>query len=132
MFSELHNVFREAYKDESATKINGEDYKAVLLLGIKIILYQDDTLTIFNTSKGGDYYQEISEDEYTLFIEKGWRYALYTMAIDRYTAKTENIREKIREEINTRNNTRYLDFLKSNLELTMNKYYKITQKLNQL
>jgi hypothetical protein len=37
----------------------------------------------------------------------------------------------MKDEINGRNNSKYISFLKDTRKNTLTKYYKITQKLNQ-
>jgi hypothetical protein len=53
------------------------------------------------------------------------------MALERYTKKLTLIENKIKEEINGRNNANYLNFLKETRTQTLNNYYNVTQKLNQ-
>ena len=53
------------------------------------------------------------------------------MALERYTNKLTLIENKIKEEINGRNNANYLNFLKETRTQTLNNYYNVTQKLNQ-
>ena len=64
-------------------------------------------------------------------MEEGWSKGLNTMALDRYTSRLKLIESKIKTEVNGRNNTKYLDFLKTTRKETLNKYYKVTQKFNK-
>jgi len=132
MYNILHQVFEDALNDCGAVRLDGDDYRAVIYFGVKIINYnEDNSIVIYNTARGGDYYSEFTEDEYNLFMEEGWSKGLNTMALDRYTSRLKLIESKIKTEVNGRNNTKYLDFLKTNRKETLNKYYKVTQKFNK-
>ena len=132
MHNELHDIFEEAINYYNTANLDGFDYKARLSYGIKIVKYDDDnSIVIYNTAKGGDYYEELSEEEYDMFFREGWRIGVLKMALNRYTNKLKIIEDKIKEEINGRNNINYLDFLKQTRTTTLNNYYNVTQKLNQ-
>jgi len=132
MCNELHNVFEEALSYCNTANLDGIDYKARLSYGIKIVKYdEDDSIVIYNTSKGGDYYEELTEEQYDVFFKEGWKVGVLKMALERYTNKLTLIENKIKEEINGRNNANYLNFLKETRTQTLNNYYNVTQKLNQ-
>ena len=132
MYSELHNIFEEAMDYCNTANLDGIDYKARLSYGIKIVKYDDDdSIVIYNTAKGGDYYQELTEEQYDMFFKEGWKVGVLKMALERYTSKLTLIEQKIKEEINGRNNANYLNFLKETRTQTLNNYYNVTQKLNQ-
>lgn len=132
MSEELRNIFEEAMDYCNTANLDGIDYKARLSHGIKIVKYDDDdSIVIYNTSKGGDYYQEITEEQYEMFFKEGWKIGVLKMALERYTSKLSLIEQRIKEEINGRNNTNYLEFLKETRTNTLNNYYNVTQKLNQ-
>jgi len=131
MYNELHQVFEDALKDFNAANLDGETYKSRMAHGIKIVKYdEDDSVVIYNTAKGGDYYEEISEEEYTMFFNDGWELSVCNMCLTKYTNRLKVIEEKIKLEINGRNNSKYLDFLKETRKETLKRYYIITQKKN--
>lgn len=132
MYTELHNIFEEAMNYCNTANLDGIDYKARLSYGIKIVKYDDDnSIVIYNTAKGGDYYQELTEEQYDMFFKEGWKVGVLKMALERYANKLTLIENKIKEEINGRNNANYLNFLKETRTQTLNNYYNVTQKLNQ-
>jgi len=132
MCTKLHNIFEEAMNYCNTANLDGIDYKARLSYGIKIVKYDDDdSIVIYNTAKGGDYYQELTEEQYEMFFKEGWKIGVLKMALERYTSKLSLIEQRIKEEINGRNNTNYLEFLKETRTNTLNNYYNVTQKLNQ-
>jgi hypothetical protein len=132
MCNELHDIFEEAINYCNTANLDGFDYKARLSYGIKIVKYDDDnSIVIYNTAKGGDYYEELTEEQYDVFFKEGWKVGVLKMALERYTNKLTLIENKIKEEINGRNNANYLNFLKETRTQTLNNYYNVTQKLNQ-
>ena len=72
MYNELHNVYEQAVKDHATTNLDGNEYDARMSYGIKIVRnHKDNSIQIFNTAKGGDYYKELEEDEYISFLNLG-------------------------------------------------------------
>ena len=53
------------------------------------------------------------------------------MALIKYKERLDVIETKMKDEINGRNNSKYISFLKDTRKNTLTKYYEITQKLNQ-
>lgn len=132
MCTKLHNIFEEAMNYCNTANLDGIDYKARLSYGIKIIKYDDDdSIVIYNTAKDGDYYQELTEEQYEMFFKEGWKVGVLKMALERYANKLNLIEQRIKEEINGSNNINYLNFLKETRTNTLNNYYNVTQKLNQ-
>jgi hypothetical protein len=104
MCNELHDIFEEAINYCNTANLDGFDYKARLSYGIKIVKYDDDnSIVIYNTAKGGDYYEELTEEQYDVFFKEGWKVGVLKMALERYTNKLTLIENKIKEEINGRN-----------------------------
>lgn len=132
MHTRLNEVFNEAVNDYASTNLDGDEYDAMMSYGIKIVRnHSDDSIQIFNTARGGDYYKEIKEEEYTIFFEEGWTIGVRKMALAKYKERLDNIEKKMKDEINGRNNAKYISFLKETRKSTLNKYYNVTQKLNK-
>ena len=67
----LKYVFKDALADEFSANLDTEYVEARLVFGVKIIKEREtDEVEIYNTARGGDYYQEISLKEYKNFVEK--------------------------------------------------------------
>jgi len=130
MYNILNDVFEEAVKDHASTNLNGTEIDARMCNGIKIIRHhEDNSIEIFNTAKGGDYYRELEDEEYDIFFEHGWVVGVCKMSLTKYKERLATIEVKMKEEINGRNNSKYISFLKETRRTTMNKYFKTTQKL---
>ena len=100
MFRDLTVVFQEAIEDHASANLDDGDYK------------------------------EVTEEQYEMFVSKGWIYTVLKITLDKYNKRLDKIKESYKNEINGRNNARYLEYLKTTRKETMKRYYKITQKLN--
>lgn len=129
----LEDIFKEAVADKDTVTLDGIGYEARMLYGIKISKdnYTQDII-IQECTYSGDYYTEICMRHYDLFLENGWKYALYVLSLNNLRLRLDEIGNKMRQEINSRNNEKYIKSLvqsKDNLE-TM--YNKINSKLIKL
>ncbi len=127
----LKEIFKQAKADEFSAVLDGEEFEARILSGIRIEqnINTADTI-IHNTTIGGDFYKEITDDEYEVFYQKGWRYAVFVLSLSNYRRKLKMIEEKIKREVNTRKNAKHIMNLKAARERIMNSYSKINKKLN--
>ena len=96
----LQEIYDSASKDVYSVRLDGIDYEAFLLYGIKIISHhKSGKIQIVNTLRNGEYYQEITDLEYLEFSTSGWRLGVYEVAIKNYNRKLDLINEKISEDI---------------------------------
>ncbi|MHA1138649.1 MAG: hypothetical protein ACTSSE_19400 [Candidatus Thorarchaeota archaeon] len=108
-------IFNQAERDHSAVRMDGVGYEGFISYGIKIIKeHHNNKVTILNTNKG-EYYEEISDDEYNIFKEGGWLCGIYTLSLSGYKRKLDEIADRITEEVNGRRRT--------------SKYFKVNQLL---
>ncbi len=129
----LNDVFNEAKEDTFSATLDTKYVEARLVFGVKIVRDRETgVVEIFNTQKGGDFYQEIDVDEYDYFLEKSWRFGVYRVSLSNYSRKLINIEASIKDVINDKQNKKQLDSLQSRRLNIMNRYTKITSKLNLL
>jgi|TARA_R100000734_G_C3315374_1_gene107304 hypothetical protein len=129
----LNDVFNEAKEDTFCATLDTKYVEARLVFGVKIVRDRETgVVEIFNTQKGGDFYQEIDVDEYDYFLEKSWRFGVYRVSLSNYSRKLINIEASIKDVINDKQNKKQLDSLQSRRLNIMNRYTKITSKLNLL
>lgn len=96
----LEEIYESASRDVYSVRLDGIDYEAFLLYGIKIVHYhKNGKIEILNTSRNGEYYQEVNPLEYEEFVINGWRLGVYEVAIKNYNRKLDLINEKISEDI---------------------------------
>ena len=101
-----------AKADHSSINLDGTDHEARMQLGVKIVRYtEDDKVEIYNTSKGGDYYKELTRDEVKIFIEKGWRYGIYVISLSNYRSKLDSLKEAIKNYSNNNLTKKQLQML---------------------
>jgi len=120
-------LWEQAYNDVLATRLTTPDSVAMILKGVKIIK-KDGDIKILNTKKGGDFYKEITKQQYELFFELGFRQGVYRVAIDNYMHSLSTLTFKIRDEIGQRNNKKHYLALKIMRQNLMNKINE-TKKL---
>ena len=131
MYYSLEELFSQACQDNLATNLDSPTYEARLVYGCKIIKERENgKITIQNTTKGGDFYEDVSDFELGSFLDRGFRYGVYVVALENYKRKLVTIERSIRREMNGRQNPKIITSLKSHRERILNKYNLITQKLN--
>jgi hypothetical protein len=128
----LDDVFEQALGDRFAISLNGKGYESRLVYGIKIVRdIKTRDVIIINTQENGDYYKPIKEKEIEIFLEKGWRYGVYTLSLSNYRATLDLIESEIHSEINGRKRSKKVSLLKEERDKIMVKYRKTTLKLNE-
>lgn len=127
MLRDLTAIFQEAIEDYSSVVLDDGEIIARIKSGYKIIK-EEESIKIYDTSS--DYYKEVTKEQYEMFILKGWVHTVLTLTLDKYNKRLNKVKESYRNEINGRNNARYIEYLKTTRQETMKRYYKITQKLN--
>tara|TARA_R100000951_G_scaffold70630_1_gene59557 strand:- start:8245 stop:8646 length:402 start_codon:yes stop_codon:yes gene_type:complete len=129
----LKYVFKDAIVDEFAANLDTNYVEARIVFGVKIIKDREsDEVHIYNTAKGGDYYEEISFKEYKNFVEKGWRYGVYVISLSNYRRKLEAIDKRIQGYISENASKTALSHAQERRVNIMNRYSKISNKLNLL
>ena len=129
----LEEIFEQSIGDNYAADVSSRGFTARVVYGIKLVKdLKTDKIKVYNTAKSGDYYQEVEEEEYSIFLEKGWRYGVYVLSLNNIRLKLDKIEGKIKQEVNGRLSKKAILGWKSNRASLMARYSKITKKLNQL
>lgn len=129
----LEEVFDQSLKDGYSADISTKGCQSMVVYGVKTVRdLKTKVIKIYNTSKGGDYYMEIEEDEYKIFFEKGWRYGVYVLYLNNIRLKLDKVEGNIKQEVNGRLSKKAILGWKVSRSMLMAKYSKITKKLNQL
>tara|TARA_R110000751_G_scaffold3808_3_gene17734 strand:- start:1658 stop:2080 length:423 start_codon:yes stop_codon:yes gene_type:complete len=131
MFYTLNDIFNQSKADEFSATLDAEDYEARILYGIRIEKnHNTQAIIIHNTTMGGDFYKEITPEEYKTFSQKGWRLAVFVLCLSNYRRKLDMIEANIKREVNSRKNAKHIQNLKSARERIMFSFTKITKKIN--
>jgi len=125
----MTEILNEASQDFLSTKLVTSESLSYLRKGIKIES-KNGVIKIYNTKFGGDFYKELNNDEYQLFLTNGWKVGCYMMAISNYKVSLQRISESIVKEINSRKNQRHYVTLKQTRNSVMEKFTE-TLKLLQ-
>jgi hypothetical protein len=126
----LSDIYKQAVDDETLN-IQRNGSVSMINLGVKIQKFPSKT-EILNCAKNGDYFQELSLEEYKIFFTKGWVVGCVTIAINNCIRKLKMIQKSMKEEVNTRKNDKYIKNLKTKREFVMNRYSYYSQKLIKL
>jgi len=129
----LEDIFQEASADPYALNLDNESVEARLVFGVKIIKVKyNGMIVIQNTLYGGGYYKELSEDELKPFLEKGWRYGVYTVSLANYMANLDSLDKNIHELIISKASKGSIKEAQDVRTRIMKRYTKISKKLNLL
>jgi hypothetical protein len=125
----LEEIFLQAHEDRGSIKTKMSMGMSIINYGLKIKKFSSG-IEILNCNRGGDYFKELSQREYKMVLENGWKNGALLVAMSNCQIKLDMIEEKMREEINTRKNDKYIQHLKTRREKILNKYTNLKQKLN--
>jgi len=81
-------------------------------------------------NRGGDFYKEITPDQYNVFFEKGFRNGVYDVCLDNYKRALDMLSLKIRNEVSKRNNVKHYEALKEYRNTIMNKINEVNKLCN--
>tara|TARA_R110002020_G_scaffold137295_1_gene306221 strand:- start:1466 stop:1870 length:405 start_codon:yes stop_codon:yes gene_type:complete len=127
---ERADIFAQAEQVKGSVRMESNAEISHLLHGVKLIYDKKvDCITILDTTRGGDYFKEMSKTDYSHFYSKGWLHGVYHIALQTYQRKLDLIGEKIKNEVNTRKNDKHMKSLKESRKSYLNRYSKVKQKL---
>ena len=119
--SDLLDMARD---DVMSISLGDEEKEMYMYKGIKIVKILED-IRIYNTTKLGLTYQEISQGDYYYFFKNGFRPGVKYVLRRTYKDKINQVNDKIQDEVNNRNNKKHYDALKIRRENLIYKYSKL-------
>lgn len=122
----LYTLWEEAKNDRKAACLNSPSEQAYIYRGIKIVKTDGD-IRLYNTRKLGMAYKEITDEQYDVFFNHGFRKGVHEVMKDTYKEQIEKINNKIQGEVNTRNNKKHYESLKQRRESLLNKYSNLNK-----
>jgi len=129
----LEEVFNQSNKDRYAARLNGVGYISNTLYGVKIIR---DNITsdveILHAQFSEGYYAELTEDQVKIFLDNGWRYGVFVVALSNYCLKLDSIENKIKDAISRRGSKKLVQMPKDRRDEVLKKYTEINNKLNKI
>ena len=128
MFS-LEDVWNQANKTRSTIFMDNSKFeKAILHKGIKIT-NERGVYTIVKSFSA--YYDEIADEEYDIFLEKGWVIGRLNVLMNECEEELDSLFIKIRNCYQD-NNRKSLLFYKTRKEKVLSRYSKYHKQLNQI
>lgn len=114
--NKLEDVFKEALSHRNTAVSKSEKEQFGLLHGVRV---SKDMLTkkihIYNTTIGGEYYKEISRDEYLNFLNHGWEIGVCYIRMKNYKRKISSLNNLIQVLVNKKkfSDKKYHDYKKA-------------------
>ena len=129
----LEEVFNQSNEDRYAARLNGVGYISNTLYGVKIIR---DNITldveILHAQFSEGYYAELTKDQVKIFLDNGWRYGVFVVALSNYCLKLDSIENKIKDAMSRRGSKKLVQMLKDRRDEVLKKYTEINNKLNKI
>lgn len=119
-------IFEEAYNDGLSVRLTTPDSISLIYRGVKVENV-DGNIRILNMHKGGDFYKEVTPEQYEAFFEKGFRRGVYDVCLDNYKRALDMLSLKIRNEVSKRNNVKHYEALKEYRNTIMNKINEVNK-----
>ena len=130
MQHDLNDIFAQAVAHRPTVIIKGEGYVSGMIIGCKITKdIRKGSIQIQATSYGGDYYKDITDEEYNIFVESGWVIGSYHVQLSVYRKKLDTIALIIRNEIAGPNREAKIQQLKRSRELMLSLYNAVSRRL---
>lgn len=124
-------IYKQATSDPRAIQTTMPNGEGVINNGVKIQKFPSK-IEIINLSRGGDYFQECTQDEYNYFYRYGWSEGAIRLCVSNTKRKLNMIEEKIREEVNTRKNNKHIKWMKSRRDNLLIRYAERNKQLNKI
>lgn len=123
----MNQIWEQAKECRKSASLSFHNEEAYMYKGIKITKSKDQ-INIYATNNAQFQYHEMTEEQYDLFMELGFVDAVHSIVKQSYQRKIDKVNEKIKNEINTRNNKKHYDSLKLKRDNLINKYSNISKK----
>ena len=122
-------IFEEAYNDILSVRVTTPVSTSLIYRGIKVENVEGN-IRILNMNRGGDFYREVTPEQYKVFFEKGFRKGVYDVCLDNYKRALDMLSLKIRNEVSKRNNVKHYEALKEYRNTIMNKINEVNKLCN--
>lgn len=129
MDCDLNNIWTKAYEDVSTYHMIDTFNKSECLIykGYKIEK-KDDVIQVLKPL--GEYYTEISIDDYNQLCSSGWKQGVLKLVLRDCEELLDEITNRIRLNTNINTSEKEINKLKKNREIVMNQYHKLAKQIN--
>ena len=122
------DIWNQAVNDPMIVNTSYEESISYIYKGIKIC-NEHNNFVIYNTKVLGLTYKVISKEQCSCFLTHGFRAGVINVLRETYLNKINILNEKIKKEINDRNNLKHYQSLKQRREELINKYSNISKPI---
>ena len=119
-------IFDEAYDDILSVRLTTPSSISLIYRGVKVENV-DGNIRVLNTHRGGDFYREVTPEQYNIFFEKGFRNGVYEVCLDNYKRALDMLSVKIRNEVSKWNNVKHYESLKEYRNTIMSKINEVNK-----
>ncbi len=125
-------VMEQALTDSQSVRVDGEGYEATISSGFKASRDKLSGQIVFKcTSRGGEWYSKLRENEVEVLLENGWRIGVDVLSLSNISTKLDRVEELIKREMNERRNPKHIQHLKKMRDNIIVKYNFFKSKLNR-
>lgn len=125
-------VVEQALTDSQSIRVDGDGYEARISSGCKVLRDKLSGQIVFKcTSRGGEWYSKLRENEIKVLLENGWRIGVDKLSLSNIRIKLDRVEELIKREMNDRRNPKHIQHLKKMRDNLIIKYNFFKSKLNR-
>jgi len=128
----VQEVMEQALIDSQSIRVDGDGYEATISSGFKASRDNLSGQIVFKcTSRGGEWYSKLRENEIEVLLKKGWRIGVDVLSLSNISTKLDRVEELIKREMNERRNPKHIQHLKKMRDNLIIKYNYFKSKLNR-
>ena len=125
------DLFHQAQVDYYSKPLKDKGTISYLCYGFKITKeVESDVVVILDMTKGGDFYQEVSQDEYDIFFKLGWKKTIYVLYLSNCRTKLSRLETRIQNALVNNDSIKTIRKLKASREQILQNFNKVKIKLN--
>ena len=114
------DLWYDADMSNRGVKMQHDGCDSIIYMGIKIERKGND-VRLINTKKGGNFYKEITDEQYDMFFENGFLLGVYNVVKVNTERSLNVVTETINEELTGTRNEKKYEYLKTERMNLMNK-----------
>lgn len=114
------DLWYDADMSNRGVRMQHNDCDSIIYMGIKIEK-KDNDVRLINTKKGGNFYKEVTDEQYDVFFENGFLIGVYSVVKANTERSLQIVAETINEELTGTRNEKKYEYLKTKRVNLMNK-----------
>ena len=128
----IDDIFQQATEDGYSKKTQSKGVESYMCYGYKISKdSKSGEVLILSTTRGGDFYDEATYDEYKKFFYLGWKKALYVLYLSNCRSKLSDLEVRINQALVEGESVKVIRRLKASREQTLKNFNQVKFKLNK-